>query len=195
LNEVVPFADRQFAEQISLAQGKGAVLTEPNLYTIEAVCLNLRESDEVEIFNVMQLASKMHLAHHCYQAVMNNGRGRVAWYNGRPTAVIALTTLWTGVWEIWMFGTNDFRNVAFDLVRWARREAREILDHAEGHRIQCDCRVGHPDAHKLLQAFGARPEGPPMKQFGKDRADYQRYVWLRDEDWDVLEPHYKRQDK
>jgi hypothetical protein len=177
-----------------LTSRRTTTLTEPNIYSIESICLNMRESDAVEVFNVMPVAGRMHLAQHTFSAMSNQGRGRVAWYQGRPAALIALTQMRPGVWEIWMFGTDAFRNVAIDCVRWARREARDILDHAEGHRIQCDCRVGHPDAHRLIRAFGAHAEGPPMTGYGSDGSDYQRYVWLREKQWHVLEPHLKRSD-
>jgi len=61
-----------------------------------------------------------------------------------------------------------------------------------GHRLQCDSRVGHDEAHKMLVAIGARPEGPPMQGYGKDNSAFQRFVWLKETDSAVLEPGFVR---
>lgn len=221
------------------------MLTEPEFYSLTQICLSLRESDKTEIYNVRPHDSPLQLAMESLHAVRNMGRGRVAWANGRPVAFMAFTENWPGHWDVWMFGTDDFRSGAIELVRWARKEANDILtlhtlhvkvyrgadagdeeyvgtydgesaakaaaaDHEQklraddpdirkvepvirsGRRLQCDCRIGHDDAHKLIRAMGGVAEGEPMQDYGKDGSAYQRYVWLRKRDSAVLKPHYTR---
>jgi len=168
------------------------MLTEPDLFAIEYICLNLRESDQTEIFNVRPHDSALQLAWESFSAVKNLGRGRIGWANGRPAALAAFTEDWPGCWQVWMFGTKDFRAAAVPLLRWFRKEANDILTVCEGRRLQCDCRLGHEDAHKMIKALGGKPEGPPMAEYGKDGGAYQRYVWLRKRDAGVLDPGYVR---
>lgn len=168
------------------------MLTEPDLLSIEYICLNLRKSDKTEIFSVRPHDSPLQLAWESAQAVRNMGRGRVGWHSGKPAAFIAFTENWPGHWDIWMFGTDAFKGCAIELVRWARKEANDILTICEGRRLQCDCRIGHEDAHKLIRAMGGVAEGEPMQDYGKDGSAYQRYVWLRKRDSAVLKPHYTR---
>lgn len=127
-----------------------------------------------------------------WHAVSNMGRGRIAWWNGRPAAIYAYTELWPSHWEVWMYGTDDFANVAIELLRWGRKEANNILAVCKGARLQCDVREGHPDAHKLIRTVGGRPEGELMRYYGKDGSSYQRYVWLNGVDDAYLKPNLEK---
>jgi hypothetical protein len=162
------------------------------LHALQDICQRMREVDKVEIYGMMPHDSWYVLSWDAYALITNKGRGRVAWWQGRPAGLCAFTEMHPGVWNAWMFGTDDFRNVVVDLVRWGRREVRDILAVSRGHRCQCDSRAGHDQAHRLLKALGARQEGPPMKGYGKDGSDYLRFVWLRETDSAVLEPGFVR---
>jgi hypothetical protein len=132
------------------------------------------------------------MAYESYHYILNNGRGQAAWVDGRPAGMCAFTENWPGVWQVWSFGTDDYKKAALPLARWFRREANAILSVCKGIRLQCDSRIGHPDAEKFILAFGGLPEGPPMKSYGKDGSSYQRYVWFPGENDAVLKPHYTR---
>lgn len=168
------------------------MLTDITLPSLEYICLNLRESDKEEVFAVCAYDSPLQLAWESSIAIRNMGRGRIAWYQGKPAGVFAFVELWPGTWETWMYGTDDFPKVAINLVRWARKEAVDILTVCNGRRVHCNVREGHPDAHKLILALGAKPEGPLMKGWGKDGSSFQRYVWFNGENDAVLKPHYTR---
>lgn len=168
------------------------MLTDITFSAIEYICLNMRDSDREEIFAIRPHDCPLRWAHEAHAAIKNLGRGRIGWHKGRPAGVFAFTEPWPGAWEIWMFGTDDYRNVAIELVRYARKEANDILTVCNGRRLHADVREGHPDAHKLIKAMGALPEGPPMQAYGKDGSAYQRYVWLNGVNDSVLKPHFKR---
>lgn len=155
------------------------VLSDISLPAIEYICLNMRSCDREEIYNILPHDSPIRLAWEAYCLINNNGRGRVAWHQGKPAAVISLTEDRPAIWQISMFGTDDFKNVAFPCMRWARETLRELASPPmNGRRLQCDSRVGHEEAAKFLLALGAQKEGPPMRHYGKDGGDYQRFVWL-----------------
>jgi hypothetical protein len=167
------------------------MMTPIDVASLEYVCLNMRECDRVEIFALRPHDNPIRLAWEANQFILNHGRGITAWHAGRPAGVAAFTELWPGTWEAWMFGTNDFKHVAISLMRWVRTEANDILTTQKGNRLHCDCRVGNDEAHKMIQALGARPE-VTLRNYGKDRSDYVRYVWLPGENDQVLRPHYTR---
>jgi hypothetical protein len=168
------------------------ILTEITLPAVESICYRLRERDRIEAFNLLPYDNEYRLAWESYATMLNAGRARVAWWDGRPAALMAFTERRPGVWDAWMIGTDDFRNCAVDLVRWGRKEARDILATSLGHRLQAESRADHDEGHRLLKALGARQEGPPMKAYGKDGSDYLRFVWLKGQDDAVLEPGFVR---
>lgn len=168
------------------------MLTEIDLAALEYICLNMRERDQKEIYNICPHDNPLRLAWESHHMILNQGRGRIAWHDGRPAAIAAFVETWPGVWNVFMWGTRDFNHAAIELLRWFRREARDILSVCKGHRLQCDSLMGFEEAHKMIRAFGGVPEGPPMRAYGKDGSDYQRFVWLKERDSAVLDKHFTR---
>ncbi len=163
-----------------------------DLLSIEYICYRMREDDRKEVFAIVPHDNPYRLAWETYHTILNNGRGRVAWYNGKPAAVAAFVENWPGNWQVYMYGTDDFKAAAVPLLRWFRKEANEILTVCKGHRLQCHSQVGHPEADKMIRAMGGIPEGPPLRRFGKDGSDFQTYVWLNGENDAVLKSGYVR---
>jgi len=169
------------------------MLTEFNSSAFEFICLNMRETDKVEVFGMLAHDSPLQLAHEASYLIRNKGRSRIGWSDRtkRPAAMAAFTEDWPGMWSVWMFGTDDFKDCAIELVRWFRHEAKDILTVCKGHRLQCDSRYDHEEAHRMIKAFGAIEESR-LRAYGKDGADYIRFVWLNGENDAVLKPHFTR---
>lgn len=167
------------------------MLTDPTLIDIEFICLNMREKDSEEILALRPHDNPVRLAWEAYHHVLNSGRGKVAWVNGRPAAFAAFTEDWPGTWSVWMCGTDDFKAAAIPLLKWFRTEANEILTVCKGHRLQCDSRADYEEAHKMIRAFGGVEEST-LRRYGKDGSDYIRFVWFNGENDAVLKPHYTR---
>lgn len=162
------------------------MLAEIDITSLDYICLNLRDVDKREVFGVVDHDNPIMLAFQAHYIGCTKGRGRIAWHNGRPAAFIAFCEERPSVWTISMFGTDDFKAVAFECMRWARETAADLIANRNGRRLQCDSHIEHHEAHKFLTALGAVPEGPPMKCFGKDGSDYQRFVWIKGENDHVL---------
>lgn len=156
------------------------MLDEITLPALEYICLNMRDVDKREIYNILDHDNPIILAYQAHYVAVSKGRGRIAWHNGRPTAFIAFTEERPTVWTVSMFGTDDFRNVAFECMRWARSTAADLINERNGRRLYCDSHIDHDEAHRFLTALGAVHEGPPMRHFGKDGSDYIRFVWIKD---------------
>ena len=163
------------------------MLSDITLPAIEVICYRMRERDKLEVYALRPHDNPYRLAWEAHAMILNQGRGKIAWHDGRPVALVAFTENWPGVWDVWMFGTDEFKSVAVECVRWARKEVSEILKVCNGHRCQCDSRADYEEAHRLLKALGAHKEGPPMRRYGKDGSDFQRFVWFRGEDDAILD--------
>lgn len=168
------------------------MLTEIDYFAIEYLCIFMRDEDRVEIFGLQDHDDPLRMAAEATHMIRNKGRGRVAWWKGRPAALIALVEIRSGVWEVWSWGTEHYRDCAFEMLRWIRREIPDILKHCKAHRLQCHSRVGHDEAHKMIRAMGAYQEGPPLRRFGKDGSDYVCFTWHPGENDGVIFPNYVR---
>ena len=168
------------------------MLTEFNEHALEFVVLNMRERDRVEIFNMRPHDSPLQLVQEIKIASTGHRR-TMAWSDRtkRPAAFGAFTESWPGLWDVWMFGTDDFKDCAVEMLRWFRREANDVLQHCKGHRLQCDSRFDHDEAHKMIKALGAIEE-VRLRRYGKDGSDYIRFVWFNGENDAVLKPHFTR---
>jgi hypothetical protein len=167
------------------------VLTDIDYFALEYICLNMREEDKREVYALRSHDNPILLASEAHSLVKNCGRGRIGWHKGRPAAVCAFTEQWKGTWEVWMFGTDEFRNVAVDMLRWFRKEAVEILSEREGRRLHCDSAAYHEEAHRMIRATGAIEEAR-FKRYGKDGDDFIRFVWFNGQNDAILKPHFTR---
>ena len=166
------------------------MLTDLTFTDLHYICTHMREKDQQEIYNLRPHDNPLQLAYEAHHIIKNTGRGTISWANGRPAGVGAFTEDWPGAWQVWMFGTDDFVSALIPLMRWIRTEANDILSVCKAHRLQCDSRADYEDAHKLIRSMGGRPEGPPMRKYGKDGSDYQRFVWFTGENDSFLRPNY-----
>lgn len=168
------------------------MLTELDLISTEYICLNMREADRRELLAQRAHDSAIHFAWEAYHGIKANGRGRIAWHKSKPAALAALTEIWPGRFQVWMFGTDDFKAAAIPLLRWFRKEAADILTVVKANRLDCDSIADHHEAHAMIEAMGGVKDGPVMRRYGKNGEDFQRYVWLNGENDAVIKPGYVR---
>lgn len=155
-----------------------STLTDISQSSCEYIALHLRDCDRMEIFGLRPHDNPLVLAMEMITTFRNTGRARVAWHDGKPAAIVGFAEYRPGVWQVALLGTNDFRNVAIDCLRWIRETASDLIANHGGKRLQCDSHEDHHEAHRFLKALGAIPEGPPMRFYGKCGSAYQRYVWF-----------------
>lgn len=160
------------------------MLTDPDRYAIEYICLHLRACDRREIFTMRPHDNPVRLAHEAWWMITTQGRGVVAWHKGRPAAVLALVENWHGVWDAIAFGTDDWKSVAIEMVRWARKNIAQVIEEMDGHRLQAASHVESVESHKFLTVLGAEPEAV-LRGYGKDGSDYIQFAWVKKtkEDW------------
>lgn len=106
---------------------------------------------------------------------------RVAWNGERPVAVIGAIEIWPTVWSVWMYGTDEFPSVGLGVTRFVRDTLIPEIIGAGFRRAECKSLEGHTDAHRWLEALGARREGEPLLNYGKRGETFHTYVWDRED--------------
>ncbi len=131
----------------------------------------LRASDRDEIFATMPADPDL-LAALAWHSV-----SWVGVLNGAPVAALGIKEMWAGVWQVWMFGTDDFKKVGKRLVHRAQREGWPLLRGQSVRRLQCMSSALHVEAHEFIERMGGRREAT-LRSYGKNGEDFHIYTWL-----------------
>lgn len=153
--------------------------------SLEYICLHLRERDQREIYGLRSHDNPIRLAYEAHYMLTSQGRGRIAWHEGKPVAVLGFVESWPGLWDAVSFGTDEFPKVAFELMRYGRQEARSILRDVGGRRLQADAHIDNTDGHKFIETLGGKAEYD-MRLYGKDGSTYRRFVWFTGQEREAL---------
>lgn len=148
-------------------------LVDLNFPDVFHVVSNMREWDRREIFATEWLDDPADYARTVCKY------GSFAWVAGdsEPIAVIGARAMWPGVWAPWMFATDAFPRISIGLTRFVRNNMIPSLRQTGAHRAHCLSMVGHEQAHRWLRLLGAEPEGDPLIGWGRNREDFQVFVW------------------
>lgn len=137
------------------------------------VARNMREWDKREIYATRWTEDPIDLAGDAMRA------GAFSWCAGiddRPVCVIGATPIHPGVWNVWMFATDDFLQMAFCLTKLVRRVMIPAVVSAGFHRAECRSMDGHTYAQRWLEMLGFVREST-LVGFGRNREDFGLYVW------------------
>jgi hypothetical protein len=149
------------------------------------LCCNMRAIDAREIYGLRNHSNPDLLAREILIAA-TWGKAAIAEVDGRPASIVGVNPLWAGVWAIWSFGTEDWPKAAISITKYGIRVLRPYIMDRGAHRLQCESRIDHIDAHRWLTACGATVEGT-LRGYGRDGTDYLQFAWTRS-DADVLWP-------
>lgn len=148
-------------------------LVEPNLMDIAYICRNMREWDAKEVFSTRFDDDPDQFA----MQVMNWTLTWVVWGKERPVAVLGAWECWPGRWAAGMFATDEFEQVGLGLTRWVKKRMIPTIRELGLRRAEAKSIDGHVVAHRWLEALGARREGAPHENFGKNGETFHTYVW------------------
>ena len=169
------------------------LLTDLNLFAVEYITFKMRERDKRELFGLCPHNDPLQFACEATHILRNHGRSQIAYIDGKPAALFGFSChLKPRVYDVWMFGTDDFTKAIFPLMRWCRNAANDILSIEKAHRLQAQSRADHFEAHKLIKAMGGIEECR-LEGWGKDGSDYLMFKWINGKNDAVLRPHYVQQ--
>ena len=148
-------------------------LTEPSLPDLLYIVYNMRASDRREIFACRASDSADELA----MAALSWGKfAWVAHHGDKPVAFIGAGQMWPGVWAVWMFATDDFRQIGFGLTKFVKRAMIPAVRQAGAHLAICWSIEGHDEAHRWLRCLGATA-GEPIAGYGKNGEAFIPFTW------------------
>lgn len=105
--------------------------------------------------------------------------GCVILHDDIPAAAMGAAEQQPGVWSAWMFATDAWPSVWRRVVRYLDHDLKPAMLQRGAHRAHVQSIVGHPDAGKLLRHLGFVHEAP-LRAFGRERQDYDQWVYLAD---------------
>jgi hypothetical protein len=113
-------------------------------------------------------------------AALGGPFGWVAFLGEEPVAVIGAGPLHPGVWQVWMFASDKFSKVRFSMTRFTKRVIIPAMRRSGAHRAECRSMVGHVEAQRWLESFGARCEAV-LAGYGRGGEDFLLYAtdWRR----------------
>jgi hypothetical protein len=146
-----------------------------NWEDIHYVATHMRERDRREIFATMWGEDDEKLAYDLTWRIANSGE--FGWVCGttRPVAIVGALPVWPGVWNVFMFATDEFPAVALNLTKLIKMRMIPALKES-GHKVFCWSHEGHTQAHKWLEFFGMYKEAT-VKHYGKNRETFYLYSY------------------
>lgn len=150
-------------------------LASPSLLDVLYITHHMREWDRRELFATRWDEDPDHLA----MDVMQRW-GEHCWVAGedrQAIAVIGAMQTWPGMWSVGMFATDDFPRIGLPLTRWVRQVMIPHIVQQGVRRGECKSMEGHTMAHRWLELLGAKREGEPLKNYGKNGETFHTYVW------------------
>lgn len=143
---------------------------------VASVATRMRAADAREIYACRWTADPITIAH----AVVEQSRfGFVAWTAGNtPAAVVACAEHWPGFYQVAMFATDDWPDVAAITSRAARRWIKPAMLDAGGRRAEARSHASHSEAHRWLTWLGFVAESR-MPEFGRNGEEFILFVWRR----------------
>lgn len=148
-----------------------ATMRPVDLYSVEYITLNLRKQDQVELYNMRPYDTPFMLAQEAaftFRQTDDKARGAIAWYDGKPCALVGFSRSHPQMWNAIAFGTDDWRNVAIDLMRWARRAAQRLVDEGIGEQSSVSTKLRLYRHHPGSEVSG--PSGIAQRSQPSSRA-------------------------
>jgi hypothetical protein len=155
-------------------------LLKVELPLVQHITANLRPADRLEAHATRWNDSDEDLA-----TEIMAWAGGVSWIaalpdTGEPVAVLGACNVWPGYWSCFMMTTDKFPQIGFPLTKFAKNRMIPLLMELGGWRGEARSMVSHTEAHRWLEALGAKREST-LKCYGKNGEDYFNYVWTRND--------------
>ena len=140
--------------------------------SVRYVVKHMRDYDRAEIFATRWDDNEDSLVADTLAA------GPMSWVLGRerPIACWGAQELWPGMWTVWMFATDEFKQVASALTKFVLcQEIPQLVDRGI-QRAECKSMAGHDVAHRWLERLGAVREAT-HENYGRGRETFYTYAW------------------
>jgi len=154
-------------------------LRTPSPETVHAVALAMRDSDLEEFLALNHVDNRAALALSLSERYGNRAEVLVAWSFNKPVAVGAFFEGRPGVVTLMFFAADAWEPISKPLSLKLRRMMDALRENGT-HRIEAVALASHAEARRWLEFFGLKPEGPPLRGYGKNGEIFQQYAWVSD---------------
>lgn len=146
------------------------------------IARNMRQADKEEIYATRWSEDPNRLVDDC-MAVASLPTSFTAMLGlDRPIAVLGAVEPWPGVFDVWLFATDEFPRIRFSITKYVRKVFIPALLERGMHRAHCRSIATHTVNHEWLYEMGARPDATrPCRAWGKDGEDFLMFEWHRDD--------------
>lgn len=151
------------------------MIVEMQVQAIQHIALHLRACDKAEIFALRYDSDPYALAE---EATRTDLRAVALAKDGEPVAGWGVKQMWPGVWSVFLMATPRWPEVMLSVTRHIRKELIPTLDRIGWHRAECASLTDHKDAHRWLEALGAKREAQ-LSGYGRGAQDFYLYVWRK----------------
>lgn len=141
---------------------------------VRCVADRMRPADRREIYATRWTDEPTDLVDSCMFS------GQYGWVAGleRPIAALGAIPMWPGAWSVWMFATDEFRQIRIGLTKFVARTMIPGLRASGAIRAECRSIADHEEAHRWLEVLGAHREAV-LEHYGKRGESFFLYVWTR----------------
>ena len=140
---------------------------------VASVAYNLRQADREELAATMARFDSSAIAAAAVRVLF----GFVAATDdGVPVAAVGANEVWPGVYQVGMFATARWPEVALGTTRHVKRWLMPAIREAGVHRAHAFSLATHQEAHRWLFWLGARVEAR-LAGWGKGGEDFLLFVW------------------
>lgn len=137
------------------------------------IAYNLRREDRQELAATMDEFDSSRIAWASARATMGF---IAATDDGLPVAAVGAVLLWPGVYQVGMFATVLWPEVALGTTRHVKRWLMPAVREAGAHRVHAFSLATHHKAHRWVLRLGARCEAR-LSGWGKNAEDFLLFTW------------------
>jgi hypothetical protein len=140
---------------------------------VAEVLYNLRDADRAEL-----TATLWHFDSRLIAEASRGARfGFVALAgDGAPVAVAGASEVWPGVFQVGLFATPRWPEIAAAVTRALRRDLAPAVIAAGAHRVHAFSLASHAEAHRWMLRLGARCEAR-LQGWGRGGEDFLLFAW------------------
>lgn len=146
------------------------------------IARNMRAADKEEIYATRWSDNPNQLVDDCMAVAALPTSYTVMAGLEKPIAVLGAVEPWPGVWDVWLFATDDFKKIAFSMTKHVRKVFIPTLLERGMHRAHCRSIATHTENHEWLYNMGARQDATrPCRGWGKNGEDFLMFEWHRED--------------
>lgn len=158
------------------------IVIEPaTIFDIAYVSENMRDEDFREFSAVLPVDTRQDMTGQLVSRYKDREDVLVARLGEIPVAIGGVVEGRPNVVTLFMFATDQFKDVALSVTRFIKKELFPRLRSVGVHRIECISIEGHTEAHSWIELLGLDQETREIRGYGKRGESFIQFSWVSDD--------------